>query len=73
MKGYSIMSTRIPEEKPVPIVSGSSVIINNGDLEEALSVFTMMIKKERILAEYREHLVFIPKRKRKLPEWLLNR
>ena len=73
MKGYSIMSTRIPEEKPVPIVSGSSVIINNCDLEEALSVFTRTIEKEKILADYRKHLSFVPKKKRKLPEWLLNR
>ena len=70
MKGYSMMSTMIPEEKPVPIVRGGSVIVSNGDLEEALSVFTRMTKKEGILAEYRKHLSFIPKRKRKLPEWL---
>ncbi len=46
-----------------PEISGKSVIVN-GDLEEALSMFSSMVKKEGILKEYNNHQQFAPKRKR---------
>lgn len=66
MKGCSKMSrdTRIPNNTSVPIFKGRSVTVKNGDLEEALSMFTRIVEKEKILDEYGKHRSFTPKRKR---------